>query len=342
MKDFVKGLIVVAAVLLAISIAPTAISLFRSRTSLDDASVTDAIAVMAVPKDVNGYRFIETVNVYDIVSGEKKLANIEDFLVSAVFGAISPTAEPELLKAQSVLMYTYILGRRLQEKTNATPALLGCDISTDNNSYIRLMTKEEIENLYKDKAEEYIEKVRKSVEETIGEYVAYDGKPIITAYCFSCGGRTESALSVLGEDVPYLRSVESEYDSDYLTEAVFTSDELFARISTQSNGITLLGDPDEWIVLSQVSDSMYVKKVILDSRAEVSGEQLAMWLNIPSAKFTVNYSEELDRFTFTIYGSGHLVGLSQYGANEMAKTGYTYTQILGYFFTDTDIIKSSR
>ncbi|MCD7889466.1 MAG: SpoIID/LytB domain-containing protein [Oscillospiraceae bacterium] len=277
----------------------------------------------------SAYPFIEEVYVYDITTEAVTILSIEDYLTYSVLGTLQMDAEPELIKAQAVLMYTYILGRRTEEESNPTEELGGCDISTDINKYVRLAYDSD-----------YIEKVQSAVGEVKGEYITHNGSIIVPAYCVSNGGISESALTVLGEDVPYLQSVVSNYDSEYITEISYTSDEIFARITTQDESITLLGNPSDWIVITVTTDTGYVTEITLDKDIIVTGKQLASWLNLPSARFTVSYSEEFDRFTFSVSGSGHLVGLSQYGGNKMAEEGYSYSDIISFYFTGVEIVCS--
>lgn len=338
MKNFVKGLAFVALALVIIPLIP---AIFSADSRRQPKSESPAVPAISNNIETKTFDFIDEVSVYDIVSGKVIVYSCGDYLRAAVMASVSPAAEKELLKTQTVLMYTYILGRRIDELAQPTPELQGCDISTDTNKYISLMSDDDAKLIYKENADEYISNVTAAVSEVMGEYISYNSKPIVPAYCFSCGGVTESALTVLGADVPYLKSVESEHDKDYTLEATYTQDELFARISLQSDGITLLSDPKDWISVKNATDSGYVLELLLDSKYTVSGQQFASWLNLPSARFTVSYSDEFQRFIFKISGNGHLVGLSQYGANEMAKNGYTYKSIIQHFFTGVSIQRSN-
>lgn len=338
MKNFIKGLIVVAVSLVIVPLIPL---LFTGGNDVADENINDnALPAISDKAVLVPYSLIDTVSVYDVTVGKRINYSCEDFLVYTVMAAVSPNAEAELLKAQAVLMYTYILGRRLDESVNPTPELFRCDISTDSNKYIRILSADEVSMVFKDNADEYTDKVRKAVKSVMGEYVSYKSKPIVPAYCYSCGGVTESSLTVLGTDVEYLRSVKSAYDEGFKSQATMTKDELFARVSTQTDAPVLLGDPKDWINLSSVTSTGYVSEVTFDGGEKVSGQQFAQWLNLPSARFEVTYSEEFERFNFDVSGSGHLVGMSQYGANEMAKNGFTYRKILTYFFSGVDIERS--
>ncbi len=326
-KNILRGLLFVTIALVAFPVITVLIS---EGTAYFFQTEEEAIPTFSQSTESQAYPLLEEIYVYDVTAETVTALPIEDFLTYSVLGTLQMDAEPELIKAQAVLMYTYILGRRLEEEASPTEELHGCDISTDSNKYIRLSYESD-----------YIEKVRQAVIEVAGEYVTYSESLIAPAYCVSSGGVSESALTVLGEDVPYLQSVVSEYDSDYITDLSYTSDEIFARITTQNDSITLLGDPSEWIVITSSTDTDYVTEVTLAGDKTVTGKQLASWLNLPSARFTLSYSSEFDRFTFSVSGSGHLVGLSQYGGNKMAEAGYSYSEIIGFYFAEVDIVSST-
>lgn len=326
-KNIIRGLLFVTIALVAFPVITVLIS---EGTEYFFQTEEEAIPTFSQSTESQAYPLIEEIYVYDVTTETVTTLPIEDFLTYSVLGTLQMDAETELIKAQAVLMYTYILGRRLEEEASPTEELCGCDVSTDSNKYIRLLYESD-----------YIDKVRQAVIEVAGEYVKYNEILIAPAYCVSNGGVSESALTVLGEDVPYLQSVVSEYDSDYITDLSYTSDEIFARITTQNDSITLLGDPSEWILVTLSTDTGYVTEITLAGDKTVTGKQLASWLNLPSARFTVSYSSEFDRFTFSVSGSGHLVGLSQYGGNKMAEAGYSYSEIIGFYFTGVDIVSST-
>lgn len=322
MKDFFRGLAVVTAALLVFPAIPYLIGAIYSS---EEAEVIEADAEALIPrKDVTS---VQEVYVYDAADDRVVTLSAEDFVAEALAAQISPEAEHELLKAQAVVMYTYILKRRSEETVSPTPELCGCDISTDILRYPKLISGDGYD----------LEPYRQAAREVAGEYITYNGEPITVAYCHAAGLATESAKTVLGADIPYLSSVASNEPDAYYTTVSYTSDEVFARLTTTDKGYVLLGDPSEWIKAGETADSGYVKSVLLDSRFEVSGSEIARLLNLPSARFTFRYSSATDRFTFTVSGSGSLVGLSLRGGNEMAKEGSGYLEILAHFFPDTAV-----
>lgn len=322
MRDFFKGIAVITAALILVPLFLLLAEVFTPKPQTIP-------AVSELPPENTAYALIREVVVYDTVKQTAFTLSTEDFLQSALMAQLTETAPKEAIKAQATLMYTYILSQRLNQLANPTPALFGADISTDSSKYPALVLDKEAPIAFKT-----------AVSEVLGDYIAYNGEPIQAAYCVSSGGYTESALTVLGEDIPYLQSVKCDFDADYVTEVLYTSDELFARITTSCQGVTLYGEPNEWITKLSASSGGYVTEVTLCNDHHIKGTLFASALNLPSANFTYKYSSEFDRFTFTVRGCGHLVGLSLNGACEMAKQNKTCEEILKHFFTGIEIIHS--
>ena len=329
MKDFFKGLAILTAALLLFPAVPY----FLSRVSSGDDAV-EASAGMVVAKDDSPAELCgEEMYLYDTVTGRTVTLTVEEYVASAVAAQLAPSCDRELLKAQAVLMYTYLLKRRADELKNPTAELYGCDISTDTSKYPRLI-------LGNDESVD-LSVYREIAHEVAGEYISYGGEPISVAYCYSAGTSTESALTVLGIDIPYLQSVDSAEPDAYHTTVTYTSEEVFARLTTSSDGYVLLGGADGWITMKNVEANGYVREVYLDGRFIVSGIEIARLLNLPSARFTFRYSEATDRFTFTVSGSGSLAGMSQRGAAVLASQGYNYKEILLHYFSDIDLKSSA-
>lgn len=330
MRDFFKGIALITAALLLFPALPMLIGAL----SPSEEPAAPVTAELTIPKSDSAHDYISEVYLYDTVAAREIVLTTEEYLVSALAAQLSPTAEKELLKAQAVVMYTYILARRNAEKTAPDAALNGCDISTDFSKYPRLA-------LGRDEPLDR-EPYRQAIAEVMGEYISYQNEPISVAYCYSAGTSTESAKTVLGVDLPYLKSVQSEEPDAFYTTVSYTSDEVFARLTTAESGYVLLGGAENWITPKETTDSGYVQSVYLDSRFIVSGSEVASLLNLPSAKFTYRYSSATDRFTFTVSGSGSLAGLSLRGAAAMAASGNTYREILGHYFSEIEIISSKN
>ncbi len=325
MRDFFKGLVFIACALI---IFPAIPFLLQNHTSF----LPEAQSAAAKPEqNASVYEYIDTVKIYDTVNQTTFTMPIKDYLCATLLSQLPPEAPEEAIKAQAILMYTYILNRRLEELSSPTPDIMGADISTDPSKFPSLNT----EVLPTDR---FIS----AVSSVVGKYISFNDKPIQAAFCISSGGETESSLTVLGIDLPYLKGVKCESDIGYVTELVYTSNELFARITTNCKDVLLYGDPISWFEISSLLPSGYVKQVSFCDGSTVVGSEFSSALNLPSANFTFSYNPKFDRFTFKVKGCGHLVGLSLNGACKMAQQNKTCEEIIAHFFTGVEIKDSYK
>ena len=145
-------------------------------------------------------------------------------------------------------------------------------------------------------------------------------------------GYTENAMNVFKENEPYLKSVTSLWEknlNNYEKTLSVSVDEFKKKLNITDKNINVYiksrfdsGRVNEFVVNSKIFEGTLVRKLF----------------NLRSADF--DFSIENDLVTFTTRGYGHGVGMSQYGANEMAKSGYKYDEILKYYYTGTKILKS--
>ena len=253
---------------------------------------------------------------------EKKTIELllEDYIVGTAAAEMPASFEIEALKAQAVCARTYAFCKLLKNKKYPD----GANLSDDINSCQAYISKEEFyrrhpgyKGLYK--------KVREAVGQTRGEIMIYDDQPIDALYHSTCGGRTESAVSIWGKDVPYLQSVKCHYckqSRHYENVQVFSVQEF-----TNSLGVNNGRQPQ--VQVRENTPSGRVKKVKINDR-ELSGEQLRHILGLPSTWCDFKINE--GRVEIESRGYGHGLGLCQYGANGMALSGKTYHQILKHYY----------
>ena len=328
MKNFTKGVLVMAVTLVVLPLASMLFNAVFPKPIPENAVSVSNTAILG----------LKSVKILDFLTDTPYEIPLDEYLTQAVLATTEPSCEAELLKAQAVLMRTYILNRRLCELEEKTAELSGCDISTESGKYSKLLSDTEGKILYGEEYEAFKEKVQKAVADTKGECLFYNGEPCVVAFCKACGGATESAKEVLGQEIEYLKS--TPCPDTFSQEISLTQDEVFARISLNCVA-TLSGEPKNWVRLqSVVLPSGFVKEVALGEGYLTSGERLAYWLNLPSAKFSVKYSREAQKFIFTVYGSGHLVGLCHEGACILARNGNTYQEIIEYYMQGAEIVKN--
>lgn len=242
---------------------------------------------------------------------------LEEYLIGCV-GAEMPAAfNLEALKAQSVIARTYAL-----------KSLQGGKILTDNESTQSYKTNDELMEMWGSSYNTYYNKIKNAVEETRGEYLSYNGVYIEAVYHSTSNGQTESSYNVWGNYYPYLMSVSSEFDSDnptYMQDKFVSYDELSSKLNMSISVDT------SFEILSKTS-SERVSEINVDDKV-FSGNDFRNKLSLRSADFDISKSD--NGITFTTRGYGHGVGMSQYGANGMAKRGYNYTQILMHYYPNT-------
>lgn len=240
--------------------------------------------------------------------GEVQEIDAYELVCMIVSTEMSPSFSPEALKAQAVAAYSYV---KYHNVNGLVPTVL---------------VKHEIPP-----------EVTEAVNAVWGQCCYYNGKVAQTMYTASTAGTTASAVNVWGgRDVPYLTSVPTpiDYQSDpnYGVTAVFSEDYMKDALE-RSLGVTLSDNPANWLVITNRIDGNYVSGVSIDGQTNVSGitiREKVLRYQLKCWAFDVSYAD--GEFTFTTYGYGHGVGMSQNGANYLGKQGYTYDQILAYYF----------
>ena len=270
-----------------------------------------------------------TVGVYFNASGEVKEYTEDEYLTGAVLAQMPADLSEEALKAQAVLARTYIYRRYEDESEEPTPSLHGALISDDDSVYQSFFTEEQAKGFY---GEDW-DKARKKVEKAVRDapcILTYNGEPITAAYHAASSGSTESALTAWGQDIPYLRAVDSSSDAKLAgieSKTEMGSDD-FSKKMEEQLGVKLTGDPAKW-VQTEVNERGYVTKLVLGG-TEVNVQRFIAAAGVASPCFKCEVKE--DTLCFTAKGYGHLVGMSQYGANSMAENGSTYKEILSHYF----------
>lgn len=130
-----------------------------------------------------------------------------------------------------------------------------------------------------------------AVKSVLGEAVCYDGSYALAMFCASSGGSTASCYDVFYEDIPYLRSVACDYDSQcdphYGTVEVFSAEEL-KSILESNLGITLSDDPSNWVSIIE-GDGGYAAYVVVDGQVTIKGNDFRYYLGLKSPKFECTY-----------------------------------------------------
>ena len=281
------------------------------------------------PAAENGHS--ETIRVMLSSTGVIKEMNIREYVIGSVAGEMPPNYHKEALKAQAVVSFTfaeYILAR---DGKNAESAYIS-DESSVYQAYIDESARKE---KWQDDFEKNEKIISEAVDEVLGEYIEYDGEPAMAVYFDKCYGRTESSENIWGKSVPYLISVTSDGDKlgpDVQNDKKFSSEELAdafekAQIEYSDPSETPISDIERY-------ESGVVKSVKIGGKS-ISGVRFREILELKSADFTVKEYE--GGYRITCRGNGHFVGMSQYGADYMARQGSNYKEIIEHYYPGTGI-----
>lgn len=249
----------------------------------------------------------------------------EEYVKGVVAGEMPATFEEEALKAQAVASRSYAMYQMEGSKDKDYDVL----DTTTNQVYL---TDEELKNNWKEEYPEKINKIKKAVAETKGEYLTYDGKVINAMFFSTSTGQTENSEDVFVTALPYLRSVASTWDEKspvYTDTATISLQDFYNKLSLPYNE-TLTVE-----ITSQTATGRI--KTLKINGTEFNGRDFASKLSLRSNCFTISQNEQ--NITITTKGFGHGVGMSQYGANGMAKEGYNYKKILEHYYSNTKIEK---
>lgn len=259
-----------------------------------------------------------------------------EFMYGALPYEVPPTFEPEALKAQAIAIYTYFSRARKKERCNSTQDPNTPDFKANLSAGEFYLSNDQLKNKFGSSFDEHFAKIKSIVDSVFGEEIVFEDEPIIAMYHAISGGSTECCKDVFVEDIPYLKSVPSPGDMvapGYKTTKEFTDDE-FKAIASSVTETPLPDDKGQWISNIKSTPSGHIISLNLGTN-EISGNQIRSLFSLRSGKFDISFQD--GKVIFTVYGYGHCVGMSQYGAQYMALQGSTYKEIISWYYPGTEI-----
>ena len=289
-------------------------------------STQNTLAALQVPQP-------EYFSILDRSTGQVEKVAVLDYLYGAVAAELPPGFHLEAMKAQAVASHTYAL--YCQE--HPSQDLGGAAFSADPSNWEGYVTREQMLERYPDLGETYWEKIKNAVDEVESTVLVYQEEPILAAYHSMSAGATEFASNVWNGTVPYLIPVDSVGDTladQFETSVTFASEQIKGILTEAYPDLTLSGDTRSWFQIISRSPSGYVL-TLQAGNLQISGKDLRTLLGLRSTNFTI--TAQTNSFLFTTKGYGHGVGLSQYGADYMARQGSGYEEILLHYYTGTQL-----
>lgn len=260
----------------------------------------------------------QNVDKYQInveISDKLLTIDIEEYIIGVVAGEMPALFEEEALKAQAVAARTYLINHLQTENSIKN--------TTDDQVYL---TKAEMKDKWEEDYDKYYNKIKQAVTATKDLIMYYQNEPIKAYYFSTSNGYTASSISVFNEQKEYLTSVESPFDKDNSHTIEISKQDFCNKLDISCNEISITNIKKD--------NSNRISKITINKK-EYKGTQIRKLLSLRSTDFTINIKDTT--IEITTKGYGHGVGMSQYGANNMAKLGYTYEEILKYYYQDIKI-----
>lgn len=281
---------------------------------------------------------VKYITVYRHATGKTEKINFEEYVKGVVAGEMPSTFEMEALKAQAVAARTYSLSKIIRSGDGGNPSHPSAPICDDTHCQVY----RDVNELKSLKSEEWMKtgwsRIKKAVDSTRGEVMYYQGNLVEQPlFHSSSGGRTENSEDVFVSALPYLRSVDSPYETEAPHQKdmkSITLSEFAKKIKSSYSGKDFGNINKNTIKITQKSEGGRVEEIKI-GKVTLAGRNIRDVVGLSSANFTVSF--EGANIVFTTSGYGHGVGMSQYGANGMAKAGYGYQDILKHYYSGINI-----
>lgn len=277
----------------------------------------------------------ETVSVY--ITSQNKVVEVplEEYICGVISNEMPATFELEALKAQAVAARTYLASKKIKGCSKAN----GADICDSTHCQVYTSKAVRLELWDENVRDENWKKISDAVEATKGEVLSYQNELVLYPQFFSTSsGKTENSVDLYWADIPYLKSVEStgeEIAPKFESEVPIDISEFISKFEEKYQNFSLNEDNIESSinVLSR-SEAGGVKEIQV-SGEKIRGQDFRFLYGLNSSNFT--YEVDEDNIIFKCKGYGHGVGMSQWGANVMAKEGKSYKEILKHYYTGVEI-----
>ena len=260
------------------------------------------------------------IAVYRSADGSTLKMPLEEYVLGVLSAEMPLSFGAEALKAQAVAIRTVTLYQLAVGREHGKTDASVCD---DYRHCMAFFSPEEGTERF---GSDYMEALRGAVKATEGLILTSDGEPVAAMFHSSSHGRTEDAEAVLGTAVPCLVSVTSwEEDRVSSVNLPFSS---FRALFADRTDIPLGS-------VSLVRDTSGRVAVVTAFGVSMTGVEFRARAGLASADFEI--AVEGETVEIVCHGSGHGIGLSQYGAARMAEWGYSFREILTHYYPGAEL-----
>lgn len=281
------------------------------------------------------------IPVYLVKENRTELVSLEQYVKGVVAAEMPMEFELEALKAQAMAARTYILRRLLDGDQSNVPVPEA--MVTDTIAHQAYVTDQELKQRWSGDAYlSHMEKLNRAVNETKDIILTYQGQPIEASFFSTSNGYTENSEDYWNEAIPYLRSVASPWDAQlsprYKETVTLTGRELQHKLGLSSAIPASSGGGGSMRVIERSAGNR-IKKLSINGKL-FTGREVREKLGLNSSQFQWIYKN--GKWEFTTFGYGHGVGMSQWGANGMAKEARKAEEIVKYYYTGIELGKASN
>lgn len=283
----------------------------------------------------------EKVKVYITSENKVKEIGLEEYVLGVVSGEMPAGFHIEALKAQAVAARTYTISHMKKFGGGGCKNGKGADLCDTVHCQVYKSKESRISSWPEKQRDELWKKIVQAVNETSGEVITYNGKLIASPFYFSTSsGKTENSQEVFSSSLPYLKSVSSPGE-DVAPKYKSSKNINYNNFANAINSKFPKAKVSSSSLKTQVKVTERTEggsvKTIKVGNVNVTGPQFRMALNLNSANFNISFLPQC--VNIDCKGYGHGVGMSQWGANVMAKSNKKYKDILKHYYQNTEIEK---
>lgn len=281
------------------------------------------------------YSKYSNIKLYHSKTSSAEEMPIDVYLYGVVSAEMPASYEMEALKAQAVVARTYTIYQIIHSNGKHQEG----DICDDFGCCQAWISKDDRLNRWdEDVRTSNWEKIVEAVDSTQGKIITYDGAPIDAFFHSNSGGITETANNVWGgANFPYLQCVETageEGYSGYNSEVEFSREELINKLKSKHNDVEINFDEENCIQITEYTESKRVRTIKFGN-IQIAGTEARSLLGLKSTNFSFEING--DKIKFIVIGYGHGVGMSQTGADSMAKSGSSCEDIIRHFYSGIEV-----
>lgn len=301
----------------------------KNEDNNDDKRNESKIAIDTSPYNYSEFKKIKLL---DSATGEVSETDIDEYLLGVVSAEMPASYDIEALKAQAVVARTYTIYTMNQCKHGD---LTICNSSNCCQAWIS--KEERMDKWEEDEKKENWNKIVQAVYSTKGQVITYDGAVIDAFFHANSGGITEEPANVWGGDFPYLKSVQTSGEENYKqysSERTISKSDIEDKMRAKYKNFSINWNESDCIMITERTENGRVRFLKVGNTS-ISGVEARSLFELKSTNFDILVDES--SVTFSVIGYGHGVGMSQTGADSMAKKGANYIDIIKHFYTGVEV-----